>query len=141
MIERLLKKHALFLQVGVVGAIGAVIQMALLFVLVQFFLVHPVIGNLLAAEVAIVCNFIINNLWTFKNRSMHALPKRFLMFNTSVLGSLVIQTVVVWLGVHTFGHGLYLAYAVIGIGIGWVFNYTMYTRFVWKHHPVEELGI
>ncbi len=131
--REIIKRHKSFLQVGIVGATGAALQAILLIILVESAHVYPVLANIAAGEAAIVSNFIFNNIWTFKGRSVHALPKRFLMFNASALGSIAIQAVVVWLGVTLLGQSLYLAYAAIGIGAGLILNYLLYTTVVWKH--------
>ncbi|TSC68605.1 MAG: group 1 glycosyl transferase [Parcubacteria group bacterium Gr01-1014_56] len=130
--KQFIERYTSFLKVGMVGAVGTGIQALILVFLVEFLYLHPAIANTIAAEAAIISNFILNNLWTFKNRSIHALPKRFVMFNVSALGSVSIQAIVVWAGVVFFGHSLYLLYAVVGIGIGWVVNYLLYSRFVWR---------
>ncbi|MGC9602322.1 MAG: GtrA family protein [Minisyncoccia bacterium] len=133
--KELFKRHQSFLQVGLVGAMGAVIQSLCLFVLVEFFGIHPVLGNTIAAEIAVICNFIVNNFWTFRNRSMHSLPKRFVMFNISVLGSIVIQAIMVSSGIYFFGVRWYLLYAAVGIVLGLILNYTLYVRLIWKYRP------
>jgi glycosyltransferase involved in cell wall biosynthesis len=131
--RHLITRYLSFLKVGMVGAVGALLQTGLLVLFVEVSHLHPVVANALAGEVAIISNFVLNNLWTFKGNSIHALPKRFALFNASALGSIVMQAIVVWVGVTLFGPSLYLLYAIIGIGAGWVVNYFLYTKFVWRN--------
>jgi len=49
----------------------------------------------LPVELSIISNFILNNLWTFKKESITGLKRvvyKFLQFNLTSLGALVIQT-------------------------------------------------
>lgn len=137
--KRLVHTYRLFLQVGVVGAIGTLVQTTLLLLFVEVLHMYPVWGNTLAAEIAILTNFTINNLWTFKSRTGKPLLVRLIIFNTGVLGSITIQAVCIWLGVHFVDARLYLLYMAIGIGFGWVVNYFFYTRLVWfaQREPVH----
>ncbi|HVZ76243.1 MAG TPA: GtrA family protein [Candidatus Paceibacterota bacterium] len=128
----LARRFSLFIQVGIVGAMGAVIQECLLFALVRWCGLHPVLANTIAAETAIICNFTVNNLWTFGNVSAHILPKRFAIFNASALVSIGIQALVVWAGIRFLSSEWYLVYAGIGIFIGLLFNYVLYTRVIWR---------
>ena len=129
--EYFIKRHISFFKVGFVGATGALLQAGVLFLIVESTHLYPVFANLIAIECAVVSNFTINNLWTFHKLSTHALPKRFFLFNVSVLGSVAVQTCILWAGIYIFGQSLYLLYTLIGIGVGWVLNYTVYTRLIW----------
>lgn len=134
----LLTIYATFLKVALVGACGVAAQAIALVALVEYAGLYPVFGNILAAEVGVVVNFIINNAWTFKEERSRPLPTRFALFHVSILGSIAIQTVVMWVGVEFFGRSLYLLYAAMGIGLGLISNYLLYTRLVWKKHPVAH---
>ncbi|HWB33895.1 MAG TPA: GtrA family protein [Candidatus Paceibacterota bacterium] len=133
-------RFGLFIQVGAVGAMGAAIQACLLFVLVQFARLHPVLANTIAAETAIICNFMVNNAWTFRHESMHSLPRRFALFNLGLVGSISVQALVVWAGVHFIGIQWYLLYAGAGILLGLIINYALYTRVIWRKPP-QEAGV
>lgn len=130
---------------GVVGTIGALVQLVSLQLFRQF--IPFVVANLFAIEMAILSNFIFNNLWTFSDRqlSFGELPGKFLTFNVASFGSIAIQEIVAIVGAHLIGlFPLFtilgyeidtgILYAVIGIGVGMVWNYTAYNRFVWKVH-------
>ncbi len=140
-----------FIKVCVVGVIGLIIQLTLFNVL-RLLIVNPFkqitlgtfkilvpIHTLISVEVAIVSNFLINNIWTFKENKIKInqigkLIFKFLQFNLTSLGSIFIQWVVIVLGVKILGSGLILdnLYTMVGILIGLVWNYTMYTKIIWK---------
>ncbi|MDO8451499.1 MAG: glycosyltransferase family 2 protein [bacterium] len=124
----------------VVGTIGFIINTVILELSVSFG-VHPAVGSVFGAELAIISNFILNNRWTFRTRPI---PKgkagaKFFQFNASSLGALVIQGVSVWAGTRVWGLGSYRVFYVLGVGIGLIWNYTMYSRVIWKKS--EPAGI
>ena len=138
--RNLLKKHRQFLTVGVVGAFGALTQALLLLFMVEILGLSPVISNTLSAELVILMSFSINNCWTFKKRTGKALWVRLITFNSVVLGSIAIQAVTIWLGTHFIDARLYGGYMAIGIGLGWILNYFLYTRLVWFRPRGTPLG-
>jgi dolichol-phosphate mannosyltransferase len=118
----------------VVGGIGLLINTLILEILVHNNIV-PWISNMIGAECAIISNFLLNNSWTFNNRSVEgkkALGK-FIQFNlTSIIGVTLIQTGVIWLGTHFFGVNTYRFWFMIGTGLLLIWNYFMYSRVIWK---------
>lgn len=126
-------RHGPFAKFAVVGTIGFIINTVILEFGVQKGL-HPAWASALGAECAILSNFIFNNRWTFgKNRiyGMRIVPK-FLQFNATSLGALLLQSGTVAAGVVLFGEQLYRLYYIVGVGFGMVWNYTMYSRVIWR---------
>ena len=60
------------------------------------------------------------------------IPK-FFQFNLTSLGALLIQSGTVALGTMVFGHEVYRWFYLMGVGIGLVWNYIMYSKVIWKH--------
>lgn len=105
------------------------------------------IATLVATEFSIVLNFIMNNIWTFKEYRLdrREIPRQFAKFNLGALGSILVQTIINNLGVSLFGlvtmatvFGLAissgLAYQALGIIIGMFINFFIYNRFIWRTH-------
>jgi dolichol-phosphate mannosyltransferase len=117
----------------VVGAIGFVINTVILELGVALGF-DPAIGSAVGAEVAIVSNFILNNTWTFRDRRIVGtrLVGKFFQFNLTSLGAIIIQAGTVFIGTRLFGHGVYRLFYMIGVGIGLVWNFTMYAKVIWK---------
>ena len=117
-------------KVMVVGGIGTIVQ------LIAFNLLRAGLNLALAQnisiELAIISNFILNNIWTFKARSWSWV--RFIKFNVLSLGSIVIQNVVLLGGVYLLGRSVLIenGLVLLGILLGLTWNYLMYTRVVWK---------
>jgi len=118
------------IKVMVVGGVGTIVQ------LIAFNLLRAGLNLALAQnisiELAIISNFILNNIWTFKARSWSWV--RFIKFNVLSLGSIVIQNVVLLGGVYLLGRGDLIenGLVLLGILLGLTWNYLMYTRVVWK---------
>ncbi|MFC1646908.1 glycosyltransferase [Patescibacteria group bacterium] len=132
-IEKLMKGP--FKKFLVVGTIGFIINTFLLEVFVSLGF-HPSLSTAIGAECAIVSNFILNNYWTFSSHQISGIRQivKFLQFNTTSLGALIIQAVSVWIGTYYMGVSTYRIWYIIGVGIGLIWNYTMYSRIIWKTH-------
>jgi len=126
-----------FIKVCLVGFIGAIIQFSIFNLLRN--LLTPEYANTIAVEIAVISNFIINNIWTFKEDRIQftkfkRLGYKFLQFNFVSLGSILIQFLVMKIGVSFLGRSILWENILVacGILIGLIWNYTMYTRIIWK---------
>ncbi len=126
--------HGPFGKFLVVGTIGFIINTIVLEGMVRFGF-HPTIGSLFGAELAIISNFILNNRWTFRERKISGKRQitKFIQFNTTSVGAILIQTGSVFIGTFFFGVATYRIFYIIGVGIGLMWNYIMYSRVIWKH--------
>ena len=92
----------------------------------------------LAAECAILSNFTFNNLWTFaseKITSPFQLLRKFLEFNLTSLGAVLIQFAVIGAAAAIFGDSTLVRQLALIFAIGALivpYNYTMYNIFIWK---------
>jgi dolichol-phosphate mannosyltransferase len=134
---------------AIVGAFGALVQVIALQLWRTIFSSEElfVLANFLAIEAAVVSNFILSNLWTFKDRKLKTkqIPLSFLTFNLSSAGSILIQTVVAFvtakfIGIKpVFTLPLFnyvvdtgIISSIIGILIGMFWNFFAYNTFIWK---------
>lgn len=124
-----------FIKFGVVGATGFAVN----FIFIRLFRSFgiPEFGVwFLATELAIVNNFVFNNLWTFKDKEIHGIKSLFLkfaQFNLTSAGALVIQSIMGPIGTFIVGKEydfLVLAFVVVFMVLP--YNYFMYTRVIWK---------
>lgn len=117
----------------VVGTIGFIINTAVLELMVRSGF-HPAIGSGIGAELAIISNFILNNSWTFGSRKVRGVRAvvKFFQFSMTSAGAVVIQMTTVWLGTSSLGVGVYRWFYILGVGIGLVWNYIMYSKVIWK---------
>jgi len=125
-----LKQSEKLIKVMIVGGIGTLVQL-LFFNLFRLKLGLSLAQNL-AIEAAVVSNFVLNNLWTFKEKNFSFM--RFVKFNILSLGSIVIQNLVLFFGIRILGQTLLIenGLVLLGIILGLIWNYLMYTKVVWK---------
>lgn len=91
----------------------------------------------LAAELAIINNFVFNNIWTFKEVKITkplTLFRKFIEFNLTSFGAIVIQFIVIGIMVTMFGDTTVVRQLGILVAMPMVlaFNYTMYNLVIWK---------
>ena len=124
-----------FLKFGTVGFIGYLINAVLL----QFIANSTHIewlAWLVSTELAICSNFTINNLWTFKSEKITGpvmLLKKFLMFNFTSVGALLIQVVAGTVGTSIIGvnkRQLLLPFIIVFLVLP--YNWIMYNKVIWK---------
>jgi len=143
------RKNQRFFKVCIVGAIGAVIQYVLFFTLksIPAFreiswlgLSYKTLANAISVEIALLSNFFINNFWTFSDKkiiSFKSLLLKLPQFNILSLGSVFIQAAVMEIGTRLIpldSNLIDFGLVALGILIGLIWNFTMYTRVVWKTH-------
>jgi len=128
--------HGSFGKFLVVGGIGFVLNAVLLVVFRELVGLSASIANLIGAAVAIFSNFNFNNLWTFKDQKIDSLGKYLgklvQFYGTSLFGVIVIQTGTIELATRLFGETYYFLYFLIGTSLLLVWNYSMYSRVIWK---------
>jgi dolichol-phosphate mannosyltransferase len=130
-----IKDKQRFIKFGTVGFIGYIVNAIGLEVFAK--LAFPEWGIWAAAtEMAIISNFILNNIWTFKSEKITGvakLLKKFVQFNGTSVGALVIQAVFGSLGVLVFGsqsRQLILPFIILFLVLP--YNYFMYNAVIWK---------
>lgn len=120
----------------VVGGIGFIINATVLRLGVENFHQSPSIANLIGAALAIFSNFNLNNLWTFSHDKTTNIRSYFLklvqFYLTSAFGVIFIQTGTIYLGDHVIGRKYYFIYFLIGTFLLLIWNFTVYSRFIWK---------
>jgi dolichol-phosphate mannosyltransferase len=142
--QHLLRLRLYLLQVSsffrfcVVGASGVVIDMTFLFLLSD----PRMLGwgltrsKILAAEAALLNNFIWNDLWTFGHISKHQTTfgqrvKRLLKFNAICLIGIFFNVIIINIEFNLFHMNRYLA-NLIAIGLVTLWNYKSNKEFSWR---------
>jgi len=124
-----------FIKFGTVGFVGYVVNASILGLLSR--IGQPEwVAWAVSTEAAIISNFTLNNLWTFKSDQISGLAnllKKFLQFNLSSSGALLIQTVTGSIGVLMLGANyrqLLLPFIILFLVLP--YNWLMYNKFIWK---------
>ena len=135
-------KSQRILKFAVVGVIGFLFQTLIFELLLrsnQPFLRLPFNATALAAECAVVSNFILSNLWTFGDRKLKIaqVPSKLVQFNLGSLGSIGAQWATLRISTYLFGSGFWPVHFsyIIGIGLGMISNYLVYSRIIWRKKP------
>jgi dolichol-phosphate mannosyltransferase len=141
-----IKKSERVIKFATVGTIGFVVNTIAFKIFDVVFTRSPLLKLLgpantyalafaLGAEIAIASNFILNNRWTFKSEQIVGIRRallKYIQFNITSLGAVIIGSTTMWIGVNLFGAAMRDIYYIAGIGISLFWNYTMYTRVIWK---------
>ena len=97
---------------------------------------NPGMAASAASEISIIFNFAMNNLWTFSDRKIHSFKEvvlKFLQFNLTSLGAVLLQGIVVGGLSSLFGDQWRQIYLILAVGFVVVpYNYFMYSRVIWK---------
>ena len=130
-----------FLRFGIVGFSGVFVNMGVLYVLREILNWKLTRSLIVAAEVAIINNFLWNDLWTFGDISKQQPGKRqqlkrLLKFNTICLMGLILNVLLVNLMFNVFGMNEYLA-NLIAIAAVTLWNFWINMKLSWRVTDVD----
>lgn len=111
--------------------VGLGVENALLFLMVELLALPLIAAKLVGAEVSIAAMFILNNRYTYEGDPGKVIT-RFLKSNLVRAGGVLIATGVLMV-LESYGIW-YLLANVIGVCVGFVFNYGLETVYTWKEH-------
>ncbi|WP_232686901.1 GtrA family protein [Halobacterium zhouii] len=119
-----------------VGAVGAVLDNIVLVGLVELTVLGPVVAALLAKEASILFMFGLNERWTFvgyDDGDIGEVVWRLVKSNAVRSIGAVVEVATLyacyqWAGIW------YVAANIVGIGVGFLFNYTLESLVTWRVH-------
>lgn len=130
-----IKDKARFIKFGIVGFLGFVVNFIFLRVFRGVGLTET-LSWLFSTELAIINNYTLNNLWTFKEAKIAGFGKtiiKFLQFNLTSIGALAIQSIFGPLGVRLVGVEYdYLVLVFVIVFMVLPYNYVMYNLVIWR---------
>jgi dolichol-phosphate mannosyltransferase len=132
-----------FIKFATVGFVGFIVNFVFLRVFRSLGL-GEVLVWLFATELAIINNFAFNNIWTFREVKIGGagkLIKKFLEFNLTSVGALVIQSIFGPIGVGIVG--TQFDWAVLFFVVTFMvlpYNYFMYNAVIWKTWKIPVLS-
>lgn len=150
-----------FIKFLIVGVTGFIVQVAVQEIFARFIIPSLIItadsfrdamAAGFGAEAAIISNFTFNNIWTFSDtnnmkHSSHFLVK-FIKFNLTSLGAIIVQFSSVFIFVTLFGENVYIGdfhlktrIAVLVPTIIFIvipMNYFIYNKIIWKTQYLKE---
>jgi putative flippase GtrA len=137
---RALLSTARFGQFVGVGTVGATVDNAVLFLLVEATFLGPILAKAVSWELGIAVIFAINERWTFASYGevgLRALGGRFLRSNVVRFGGFLVTLTVLAVLVRRF-EVHYVAANVVGIGVGFFVNYTCESLYTWQVHREQR---
>lgn len=138
--ERLRKRFnfpvARFLRFGVVGFSGLAVDLTVFHILRQVVGLGLTRSTIFSAEVAIINNFLWNDIWTFRDISRwqkggKARLRRFLKFNAICLTGVILQTLIVNFLFNVLNVNQYLA-KLIAIAFVVIWNFWVNLKLSWR---------
>lgn len=133
-----------FLRFALVGLSGVLIDMTVLYLLHTGLSLPLTRSKILAAEVAILNNFVWNDLWTFatisrSQKGWEAKFKRFLKFNMICLAGLVLNVLVLNL-IYNVAFSQRWAYLanLLAIGLVTIWNFWLNLKLSWRVTQVDH---
>lgn len=119
---------------ALVGLSGVVVNEGLLWMLTEFVGWQYLVSAAFSIESSILSNFILNDCFTFADRRSargNSRLTRLLKFNSVSLGGLGMNLGFLWLLTQVFGI-YYLLSNLAAIGMAFLWNYLVNTRWTWK---------
>ncbi|OGM04898.1 hypothetical protein A2715_04585 [Candidatus Woesebacteria bacterium RIFCSPHIGHO2_01_FULL_39_32] len=137
-----IKDKAKFIKFGTVGFAGYLVNAIGLWLFTKWQWPGPLVWGA-STELAIINNFIFNNIWTFKTEKITGLTnlvKKFFQFNLTSAGALIIQVVFGSLSDIIFGPQYrQLALPIIIVFLVLPYNYFMYNVVIWKSWNLAKI--
>ncbi len=133
-----------FLRFCTVGLTGVFVNEGALKFFTEVSHLYYVYSSILAVEIAIISNFVLNEFWTFRDRStlrpgMLNRLGRLVKFNLICAVGGILNVVTLW--ALTDLAGLYYLYSnLIGIGISTIWNYGLNSNITWEPKVTHGLG-
>lgn len=131
--------HHSFVKFAVVGLIGVGVNEGLLILLDKSEGVTLLAAGTIAIEISILSNFVLNDLWTFRDRRTGHAAVRLAKFNALMLAGLVVNLGVLDVGTAYFGIDAAIS-NLVGIAAAFVLRYALSVKYAWMRVEAIEEG-
>jgi len=111
-----------FFKFGLVGIIGTFINLIVLYIFTEFVGVYYIFSAVIAFLVAVTNNFILNKLWTFKEKIHYFFAKKYVQFFIISIFALLINLLFLYIFTE-FLKIYYMISQVLAIGISFIANF------------------
>ncbi len=125
-----------FFKFVITGFVGLFVDTGLFTILRSTIFSSPV-ASAVSGFIAMVTTYTINNLWSFNTRKLQGAKKTilsfFIYFGFSYV-PIIFRSWLIKYAVSSFGNTFIITYSAFFIGIlfGLIWNYTVYSRVIWK---------
>ncbi|MEH2382319.1 glycosyltransferase [Nostoc sp.] len=130
-----------FLRFGLVGLSGVFVDLTVFYLLRTVIHLGLTRSTILSAGVAIINNFLWNDLWTFgdisqRQRDPHQRFKRFLKFSAICLAGVILQALIINFLYNVLGINEYLA-KLMAIAVATIWNFWINLKLSWRVTDVK----
>jgi len=126
-----------FIKFNLVGLTGVLVNEGLL-VLLVFYGVYFLYASAIAIEISIISNFVLNDLWTFRDRRHGHVVTRLLKINGLMLVGLAVNLAILYFGTDYLGVHYALS-NLAGIAVAFVVRYWLSVRYAWIKKEEESV--
>jgi dolichol-phosphate mannosyltransferase len=111
-----------FVKFGIVGGIGTLVNIAILYLLTEKAGVYYLISAIFSFIVAMSSNFILNKFWTFKENIKWEIGKKYFQFVLVSISALLVNLFFLYIFTEIFGI-YYIISQILAIGISLIINF------------------
>ena len=108
---------------AIVGAIGTIVNLSILFISTEFFSIYYIISEIIAFFCALINNYILNKIWTFKEKVKYKVIRKYFQYFSITLIALVVNLIILFILVEFFNMWYILAEIVAILG-GFLINFS-----------------
>ena len=119
-----------FIRFSIIGALGTLVNLLSLYVMRYFLGLEHELASIIAIEISLLNNFILNDIWTFRKRRRGSIISSLLNYHLANLLGIMTQFSISMSLYRFFGMESILS-QFIGIIVGFIVNYSLSRRIVW----------
>ena len=112
-----------FFKFGAVGSFGALINIAILYLLTEKAGIYYIVSAIFAFAVAMSSNFILNKTWTFKEKIRAQIGKKYLQFGLISISALLVNLFFLYIFTEILGI-YYIISQILAISIAMIINFS-----------------
>ena len=121
---------------AIVGTIGTVINISILYLLTEFFNLYYIFSEIIAFIVSVLNNYILNKLWTFQEKIQEKIIRKYFKFSLVCLVSLLLNITVLFILVEYF-YIWYIMAEIIAIFCAFLINFSGSRLWTFKKNNIE----
>jgi len=87
----------------IVGAIGTIINLSILFIFTEFFNFYYIYSAIIAFFTSVINNYILNKLWTFQEKIQERIISKYIKYTLICLISLIVNLFILFILVEFYG--------------------------------------
>jgi len=111
-----------FLKFAIVGAIGTLVNLGLLYIFTEIFNFYYIISEIIAFTVSVINNYLLNKIWTFKEELKQEIVQKYAKYFVISVISLIVNLTILFILVEHFDYWYILA-ELFAIACSFVVNY------------------